>query len=122
MAIWIYTHSELSLIFAFIDIADYFDPFLFIPGIGMLPLPNIVFMASNCGPILFQSTRGQQYYIKINLFPALDNTGTSKMSPGFSYYSSSPTELVILFNHNSDCQGQHHITDFKIFLIHPLLY
>lgn len=35
-------YPELSLIFTFIDIADYFDPFLFIPRNGMFLLRLVI--------------------------------------------------------------------------------
>lgn len=85
MAVWIYTYSELSLIFSFIDIADYFDPSLFIPGNGMLPLPNVCLWLVIVGRFFSKALEGGNSILKINLSPALNDTGTTKMSPGFSF-------------------------------------
>lgn len=86
MATWIYTHSELSLIFSFFFFffADCFDPSLFVPGNGMFHFPDVLRLGI-VGRFFSKALEGGNSILQINLFPALDDTRATRTSPGFSF-------------------------------------
>lgn len=89
--------------------------FLFIPGIGMLPLPSICWWLVIVGRFFSKALEGSNIILKYIYF----QTWTIPAQPRWALLSptrpSFPTELVKLISHNSDCWGQHHTTDLSIF-------